>query len=42
LIDAVNLRCVNRYIAKPWDSVELQHAIERALGDYHLIIETVA
>lgn len=39
LIAAVNMRCVNRYIAKPWEPDDLRHAIDRALGDYHLLQE---
>ena len=39
LVEAINLRCVNRYIAKPWEPVELRDAVERALNDYHMLLE---
>ncbi len=39
LITAVNLRSINRYIAKPYDPEELGHWVERALGDFELIQE---
>jgi two-component system response regulator HupR/HoxA len=39
LITAVNLRCINRYVPKPWEPDEMRHAIDRALDDYRLIQE---
>ncbi len=39
LIDAINLRAVYRYIAKPWNRDELRHSIAGALEKYRLMRE---
>jgi len=39
LIDAINLRHVYRYIAKPWDPGELRHTIDGALEKHRLVLE---
>ena len=34
LVEAINLRRIFRYVAKPWDSQDLRHTVERAIDTY--------
>jgi two-component system response regulator HupR/HoxA len=36
LVSAINLGCIRRYIAKPWDTRELHAALQQAIVGYHL------
>jgi two-component system response regulator HupR/HoxA len=39
LIEAINLRRIHRYLAKPWDPDELRHSIEGGIERYRLVQE---
>jgi two-component system response regulator HupR/HoxA len=41
LVAAVNLNCIRRYVAKPFDVAEMREAIRQALEAYHLARENV-
>jgi two-component system response regulator HupR/HoxA len=36
LVAAIDLGCIHRYIAKPWDTLDLREAIRRAIETYDL------